>query len=228
MLPHRHGCHLSDPSPSPQRPIRPFKQLTRTTPKIAEMESIWGEIGRYSDGTAALVVSAWIDRHLEEAIKLNLVTYLTETEVGSFFINQGILESIGAKTKLAHGLGIIGPITRDGITSTTQIRNVFAHSPEIVNFETKEIVERCKGLSFIKSINAAKFRMFVSALDTGETAKEMYMATCVSLVTMLLIYQTEFETEKYLREQLANATERGEWLDLMAGIDRLSSKPVLP
>ena len=197
--------------------MRAFKQITRATPKILEMEAVWEGIDACPDGTAALIVSAWLDRHLEEALKLKFIEGITEQEATSLFENQGPLESLGAKTNIAYVLGVIGKKTKQNIILATQIRNVFAHAPELVTFDTPEVKARCRGFDIIKALGEAPHIRYAVTSDVIPGARYQFLESCVAMVVALLLQQQEFLNARDLSfALLRNRSSEAKLADMMS------------
>ncbi len=176
--------------------MRTFKQILRDLPRGKEMEQLWNELPSLTDGTAALMVSAWLDRHLEDAIKLSFVKSVEDDELHEIFSFSGPLETSGAKLRMAFALGIFGKKTKDGLNKLQKIRNLFAHSPVYLDFDKPEIKAACCELKISEYYNSFPGMERLSMKPTGLSAREQFMDACSSLLIGLLFYQEQVSNSR--------------------------------
>jgi|SRR5271165_484933 len=102
----------------------------------------------------ALSLVAYTDLLLELCLTVSFVQ-LEDKELNKIFRSDGApLSDLSAKIKLARALGIINEEMRRQLDVIREIRNEFAHSMIDVDFDSKVIKEKCKGLSLKKLDNS--------------------------------------------------------------------------
>ena len=139
-----------------------------------------------SDAAAALLAAAHLDFTLQTAI--------TDLFIGSaldkndrLFGGGAPLQSTEAKMHLCYGLGIIGPATRDDITSICAIRNLFAHTPIPLDFKVEAIKNKCTAMKAIEAYQAAGIYK-ISDLPFSKTdARVAFVNTCLGISLMISI-----------------------------------------
>ena len=102
---------------------------------------------RYHDRAAVLICASLLDHALETAI-LSYFVQLDQNEHRDIFAEDGPLSTFSAKIRLAYALGIFGPNTKKDLVVIQSIRNAIAHSRSHLNFQSPEIVEACRHISF--------------------------------------------------------------------------------
>ena len=197
-----------------------------TLPEGKELEAAWNDINQGADTTVALVVSAWLDRHLEKCIKLKLVKNLSKSEINELFEYPGPISSLGSKTKLAYALGMIGKVTRDNLVEVTKIRNLIAHAPTPVDFNTPEVVVACKRLRVVEVYKSMPNLGLHHIPDAGDTARLQYIDSSIAMILALIVYQQEYFNAQELTDSLLRSRSPAQKLSDAISIH--TSKPFLP
>jgi len=197
-----------------------------TLPEGRELDAAWNDINQGSDTTVALIVNAWLDRHLEKAIKLNFVKNLSKTELDDLFGYPGPLSTLSSKTRVAYAIGMFGIVTRDNLSAVTSIRNLFAHSPTLISFETREVVIACKKLKVIEAYKVAPHLGLQHIENAGDTARQQYADSSIAMILALMVYQQEcINTQDLTDALLQNRSPEQKLADAMS---IHTSKPFLP
>lgn len=213
-------------SPTPTSNLRSFNQIMSTLPEGKELEAAWNDINQGADTTAALIVSAWLDRHLEKCIELNFVKNLNKTELNQLFEYPGPLSSLSSKTRVAYAIGMFGKVTRDNLVEVTKIRNLFAHTPTPVDFDTPEIVVACKRLRVIEVYKGMPHLGLHHIPDAGVTARSQYIESSIAMILALMVYQQEYINIQELTDALLQ--NRSPERKLTDAMSIHTSKPFLP
>lgn len=135
--------------------LRKFSILAKLVPEGDDLASVLADVINGPDRLAIIMGTALLDRTLEQALlsvmeqdhnrdNAKSKTYreqMFDPEKGS-----APLASMAAKTRLAHALGVFGPITREDLLKISRIRNLFAHSAMLFPFQTPEVSKVCFGL----------------------------------------------------------------------------------
>ena len=102
------------------------------------------ELQKESDRGCVLLASAYLDECLKELLEANTI------EDKEAFINlssgSGGLATFSSRIDLSYLLGLISHETRRHLNIIRRIRNEFAHTMEIISFETQSVSNRCRNL----------------------------------------------------------------------------------
>jgi hypothetical protein len=116
--------------------------LTRLAPASGDWESIYRALDFDSATSAALLGIFQLDLVLEDAIKGNFVPVVRDKDE-LIFGATAPLGNTNAKIHLCYSLGIVGHITKSDCLDLCKIRNIFAHSKVVLDFETQAIKNIC-------------------------------------------------------------------------------------
>jgi len=87
---------------------------------------------------------------LEKLLKSRM-RRLKPEDADAIFSGTAPLSTLSAKIRIAHALGLIGPITRHDLATFNDIRNVFAHTPHKVTLQNKRLWDRVSGIHMVQS-----------------------------------------------------------------------------
>lgn len=132
----------SQPSPSKR-----LRELAKKIPEENETRALIRQLaGKHvkADYPVAMLGSALIERALEAAI-LSRFVQLKDEDYQLIFSPErnGILADFGRRIRFAYALGLFGPDTYQDLKYISLIRNLFAHSPNLLDFEHPEIRNTC-------------------------------------------------------------------------------------
>jgi hypothetical protein len=116
--------------------------LIRARMDVGDIFDLRNPSNRVTDRGLAIVIGASVERGLERL----LITQLPKLDVGTYeklISREGPFSSFFAKIHLAFALGLIDNKTRDNLDIVRTLRNVFAHSPKAVSFQTPLIAKEC-------------------------------------------------------------------------------------
>jgi DNA-binding MltR family transcriptional regulator len=185
-------------SHAPKSSLRTFKEIMNASPEIWELDAAWGEISQGSDTAVALK---------------------------DLFGYPAPLDSMNSKIRVAYALGIFGKATRDSLAEVTRIRNLFAHAPTLVNFNTPEILAACGKLGIIPIYKAIPHLGMTSLVEANDTARLQYMNASVAMLLALVVYMQEKMDGKELTSALLdNRSAEMKLVDMIS----TNSQPFLP
>ncbi|UPK45469.1 MltR family transcriptional regulator [Paenibacillus pabuli] len=102
-----------------------------------------------SDRGCALLAIAFLDNILKELLRKFLVD--DSSVFNNLFAGSGGLSSFSSRIELAYLLGLISPMQRRDLNLLRKIRNDFAHSMDIIDFENQTISNRINELYHLYS-----------------------------------------------------------------------------
>jgi DNA-binding MltR family transcriptional regulator len=118
----------------------------------------------------AIISSARAERALERT----LIAHFPKLDAYTFEMlasRAGPLSSFFSKIHLAFALGLLDSKTRNNLEIIRKIRNVFAHAPKAVSFQTSLIVKECHKLTVSKP---------------ADTTSQTFGLACVDAVNFLI------------------------------------------
>lgn len=128
-------------------PRSALQKLLKARPETSKAFHSLYDRRRYDDRAAALVASTLLEHALEEAISGHFAP-IDPNDIRRLFEGdnerEGTLGSFYAKIWLAYALGVFGKQILDDLNMIRHIRNVFAHSPIDVTFDTPDIGGACQ------------------------------------------------------------------------------------
>lgn len=137
------------------------------------------------DRANALVALAVLDQALQLALEKALPRKDAKIEMELFEGDGAPLRDISSKIKIAYALSIIGDETKKDLNRLRLVRNVFAHSPKKLTFETSEIAASCSRLGLIKR--------WPQMSDETLDARELFLLTCTEYSLWLFAFVIHFK-----------------------------------
>jgi hypothetical protein len=138
--------------------------------------AVMAEIEQQTDRGAAIVGGAHVDIVLREAISARVGA---PDDIDKLLLeNSGPLQDFGARIQIAFAIGIYGRAAYNDLRIIKDVRNVFAHSADAIDFSHSYVAERCKDFWFARNIP-------FPGKPTPSTAREVFIRT-IKLLTILL------------------------------------------
>jgi len=137
---------------------------------ISDMESIADGLTEESDRGCVLVTISIIEKQLEDILRKRILG--SNKQLKELFTGFGPMSSFSAKIKLAYSFGIITSEASAELDRLKRIRNLFAHDPNLITFESKNIISMCESLEFALDVQSTTTRKrFISS----QTAISTYL-----------------------------------------------------
>lgn len=136
-------------------------------------------LGEETDRSLAIVVGAYIEQLLQDAIIKNFGITSKKKQKEVFEGPTSLLSTFSSKIIFSHITGIIDDIDKDDIYQIKQIRNEFAHSFTDASFSTEKIVQLCDKLKLARIGGSPK------------TAREKFKKASVRIMMKILANQPE-------------------------------------
>lgn len=166
--------------------LRKITEITRSLPTGEEATKAWQEVDEGSDRVSALLATAWLDLQIEAALK-GCFSKQLGSDFKAYFGAQGSLSTFAAKCDMAYALDIFGPITLAALKQIAKVRNVFAHAPSIVSFETPELEVVCRELRRVpKSYKLCPHLEFTEYVETEGSPRENFVEASGLIFVSLL------------------------------------------
>lgn len=120
-----------------------------TREKVSDVfTEIKNEFEGTSDRGAAIVAVSMLDLMLEDLIKGFLVNFKGNKEYKNIFSGNGPLSSFSNKIDMAFYMGLISEEERTKLNNIRNIRNLFAHQLNGINFNSESVTGKCNNLIF--------------------------------------------------------------------------------
>jgi DNA-binding MltR family transcriptional regulator len=121
-----------------------------------------------------IATTAILDNLLEHALKRAMVP-LSNEFYGRLFGSFRPLESFSSKIVMARALGIITSDVFEEFEKIRKLRNAFAHSPDLLHFESKEIAPLFAALQRPKAATGPPPVVFMNCAKALEEALDAYL-----------------------------------------------------
>lgn len=113
------------------------------------------------DRVSVIVLASLIDVGLERAIKCRM-RRLKPAEHDAIFGGAGPLSGLSAKIRMAYGLGVIGPLVRNDLSTINDVRNVFAHAAQNIRLHDGRLWVRLERLNAITHSDISSWRISIN------------------------------------------------------------------
>jgi hypothetical protein len=150
-----------------------LQDLTRELPSAHDQEHYIAYIHAESDRGAALMAAAFVERTLEDQIRLQL-DHLDGDITDSWFEGPTApFRTFAAKIALGSALGLYTRDIQDVLVAIKNVRNTFAHRMLPLDFKNPTIAEECKILA------PAEVR------DSEKDARHVFATSCLTVIRAL-------------------------------------------
>jgi hypothetical protein len=119
-------------------PKKSLRALQQRVPTPDEYQAAWQEVFDAPARAAVIVAAALIERKLKELILGQLAPGLDKGDK-DLFGPMKPLSSFSAKIRLGYGLRLYGDRTYHDLDLLREMRNLFAHGPLSMDFNTPEV-----------------------------------------------------------------------------------------
>ena len=129
----------------------PWIKLIKTKPTVETINAATTEIATDGPRGAILLGSTLVESILTSTIAHHMVP-LEDEEYDRLFRNYGPLSTFSARIKIAYAFRVIGPKIRDDLESLRELRNGFAHTQHVLDFEAAELADQLKRFNCLSSV----------------------------------------------------------------------------
>jgi hypothetical protein len=188
------------------QPRRPkLSELSRARPEGSEFDKVFRALETDSDRGAALIAAALLDNTLEDALAIVFEINLTDSEHHEIFVGQAPLAGLGAKIRICHALGIYGDITRNDLLVVAHIRNVFAHSPNVIDFTHETVAAACQNFQTPQAFREAGIFKRPKSYYEDVSPRNIFLRVCYEISVGLAFANghTVLRKDRALRELTA-------------------------
>jgi len=107
----------------------------------------FADLSEYSETTVAVVFASRVEDALEYGIKAKMRADLSSSLSDRLFKHYGPLTTFSGKIDIAHAFSVIGAESYSDLRAIKDIRNRFAHSKNVMRFDSPEIAPLLQKLS---------------------------------------------------------------------------------
>jgi DNA-binding MltR family transcriptional regulator len=130
-----------------------------------------------SDRAAALLAASFLDEQLKQALESVLVD--DSKLIKKLFEGYGPLSGFSARIDIAYAMGYLPRIIHRELHLIREIRNHFAHHPDLTDFATQTVKDKCAELRIPKELVTDK-----SAVLDARTQFLWASSHCVSHIRL--------------------------------------------
>lgn len=162
-----------------------LRDLSRISPTSEELQEVWRSLREGSPITTAILAAGIVEHELETALRACFSR--SDDETWKLLTNDnGPLGTFNQKIIAAYGFGIVDDTVKHALDSIRQIRNVFAHTKRLIDFDHELIVQELKKVSLPqeKRSHLSKRLSRVREMESGPTAA--YGTLCIAVCIKLL------------------------------------------
>lgn len=117
-----------------------------------DIAAVFKEIKGDSDRAAAITAAAYFDEILRLALISRFVP-LDDDQIEKLFKDrEGAFTATYTMALIGHAIGLYGPKTLEDLDYIRQVRNRFAHYPEVSTFSHSDVRWRCKKLHTAENV----------------------------------------------------------------------------
>jgi hypothetical protein len=138
--------------------------------------SVFGKTYRRTHSGLAIVIAAIYDNKLEQCLRLAMPPMTKKLYNELFDSMHGALGSFANKITMAYALKIITSDIYSDLNKIRKIRNTFAHSKDILSFESESIAPLLRQLNKSVQVKANRLDLqFLECLTPVDEALDAYL-----------------------------------------------------
>jgi DNA-binding MltR family transcriptional regulator len=119
--------------------------LAMPEPEV-DLVKVINDLNKNAEAGVVLVTIATVDEWLEKLLLAGMREGLSNEVVKRIFGSYGPLYEFASKVDIAYALDLIDMETLDSLRVLKDIRNAFAHTRELLHFESERISKLCQKL----------------------------------------------------------------------------------
>ena len=115
----------------------------------------------------------------------------------------GPLGTFNQKIVAAYGFRILDDVLRDGMNTVRQIRNAFAHSKRLIDFNNELVTRELRGVTLPKGKRSALYKQFLAVRTLREGPRGAYVILCLALAVRFTERRIKRDKARVTRAQRA-------------------------
>ena len=202
------------PSRNRGKPKPKLGDLSRVAPTDEERADVQNALERERSAiTIAILGASQVEHELET--ELRDCFRRSDDETWKMLTDdRGPISTFSQKITMAYGLGVIDDVTLKSLNTIRQIRNAFAHTKRLINFENELVVRELKKVALPVESKGRLYRYLSSVRSVQYGARPSYVKLCLIVCVKLLERRTRRVKAKnaraetrYRRQILAKALD---------------------
>jgi hypothetical protein len=163
------------------KPKPKLRDLSRAKLTTEEQSLLSGEFFSAPPISAAILGAVMVEHELDACLRRRF-TRISDEDWGEMLEDNGPLRSLHSKIILGHALHIYGDATRDNLNILRSIRNAFAHSKKLINFDHELIAAE------LRKIKKGPFgkRAYTNMISGKSKPSTVFVILCYTLAGELL------------------------------------------
>lgn len=150
--------------------------------------------GSESPIATAILGAALVEHELESELRLRF-RRKDDSTWKDLSADSGPLGTFNQKIIAAYGFGILDGITKDGMNTVRNIRNAFAHSRQLIEFDHKLIVSELRKITLPMNKRAKMYEDLSLAQSLEKGPRTSYIVLCFTLSLYLLDKRHKLEAK---------------------------------
>lgn len=202
------------------KPKRKLRSLI-TEPPGEKEESLWA--GGFDDHTpiAAAIIGCVMVEHQLETLLRDRLRNSDDSTWSALTDSNGPMSTLTQKIMMGYALGLFDENDRFNLNILKNIRNVFAHTKKVVDFDHELIVKELNGIKVPKAIGHKRELTYLKKVKHG--GRHSFIGLCYVLHSILIRRQIKSLKAKgrYMQKKLES--KKSGWARLLASNQPLSN-----
>lgn len=151
------------------------------------------QLGERSDASYAIVAGSILEDWLEEAIRAKTIKLSSQLNE-RLFKGYGPMSTFSGKIDVAYAFGLFKEETYNDLRAIKNIRNRFAHTPQVIHFQSSELTPYLQALTGWEK-DCTPYMLYSNRINACVDVLKEHVKTGV-FIEMLRNYKPETSTEK--------------------------------
>jgi DNA-binding MltR family transcriptional regulator len=181
-----HSVHVPPRGTRKKQKIK-LRELSRRTPTRAEVSATMAAFDAGVPIVIAILGQALIENELEQLLRPKFKRK-DDASWSRLTDENGPLDTFNRKIRAAYAFGIIDDITQKNITVVRNIRNAFAHSKRLIDFNDEAILHELSNVTAPKgkTYRAKALRVISATAKEGMIGADLFRMLCRQLTLELM------------------------------------------
>lgn len=187
------------PSRNRGKPKQKLRDLSRIPPTKEERKAVQQALVDNESPIATAILGATIvEMELETELRARFSRKDDDTwkELTG---DVGPLSTFNQKIVAAYGFRILDDVLRDGMNTVRQIRNAFAHSKRLIDFNNDLVTHELSRVTLPKGKRSNLYKQFSTVRTLREGARNAYVLLCLALTIQLMDRKNKRDKAKVTR-----------------------------
>lgn len=197
-----------------------LRDLSRIPPTKEERKAVQQELIENESPIATAILGATI---VEMELETELRTRFSRKDDDTWkdlTADGGPLGTFNQKIVAAYGFRILDDVLRDGMDTVRHIRNAFAHSKRLIDFNHELVTRELRLVTLPKGKRSALYKQFLAVRTLREGPRGAYVILCLALAIRFTERRNKRAKARVTRAQRARRKVLVEALRQTSSTDR--------